>query len=275
MTTALLPRRLRQRFLTALVYRHPQGLTSAEVQAKIFILTRGNEFAATRLYNFFYYQGRYSSFECHLDLRGLTAQGFLHCHAGRYIAPEPLPLPPSWQRALDEFMFLENPRLPGDSLSEYIQAHFPDNPVTQTAQEAIFTIGYEGRSFDSYVQHLLTHEIKVLVDVRYNPYSQKPLFSRAPLSAYLEHVKIDYRHVKNLGIPGSLRKAGISRTALFAQYQRDLAKFPGDLSLVQELLLQQENLALTCFERDPEHCHRNCLSSRLAQSPARPIVHIV
>ena len=269
-----LPRRLRQRFLTALLFKHPQGLTRAEVLAKIFILTRHNEFARAELYDFFYRSEKYSSLECSLDLEELATNGFLRRVAERYVAPAALPLPRKWQDWLEEFMFLENPRLPANTLSEYINKKYPPNLAQTDTPGAIFTVGYEGRSFDNYIQQLLTHSIKLLVDVRYNPYSRKPLFGRGDFHRYLPLVGIDYRHLKNLGIPGTQRRANISRTDLFARYRRDLSKFPGDMALMQELLGQQRNLALTCFELQPEHCHRHCLAAELARTTPRPIRHI-
>ena len=53
------------------------------------------------------------------------------------------------------------------------------------ASYAFFTIGYEGRAIDEYMNLLLENHVKVLCDVRKNPISRKRGFSKTALSEEL------------------------------------------------------------------------------------------
>ena len=54
----------------------------------------------------------------------------------------------------------------------------------------IFTIGYEGRTIKDFVQCLLRWKVNIVADVRLNPLSRKPFFSKT--SNYLEN-QINFR----------------------------------------------------------------------------------
>ena len=54
-----------------------------------------------------------------------------------------------------------------------VDAERPSSNIT-----ALYTIGYEGISLEAYLNKLIKHDIKVLVDVRNNPISQKFGFSK-------------------------------------------------------------------------------------------------
>lgn len=64
----------------------------------------------------------------------------------------------------------------------------------------LYTIGYEGISLEAYLNKLIKHDIKVLVDVRNNPLSQKFGFSKSQLIRYCEGLHIEYTHFGEVGI---------------------------------------------------------------------------
>ena len=76
---------------------------------------------------------------------------------------------------------------------------------TQT-NKCLFTIGYEGRSIDEYLNLLIKNNIKVLCDVRKNPLSRKYGFSKQSLQKNLAQLNIQYLHIPRLGINSHLRK---------------------------------------------------------------------
>src|SRR6516165_8969780 len=64
----------------------------------------------------------------------------------------------------------------------------------------IFTIGHSNRSLDEFLDMLLAHEIKVLVDVRTIPRSKhNPQFNSEQLALALKKRKLSYEHMKDLG----------------------------------------------------------------------------
>ena len=259
-----LPRLYRQRFLVSFIFRHSAGLTQRELMDKLFLLTRHYPGLTTNFYNFFYYEQKYLSLECVLDLEELVTHGYLTRQNDLLQAAQDISLPKKLDEILNEFFFLEIPRLPGGpALATYILSEYPYVRPACAAARGVFTVGYQNRTFDNYLSTLLESGIDTLLDVRYNPYSQKALFSRQDFIRHLPKFKIHYQHIKALGIPGSLRKSGLSKAQLFAYYQRNLTNHESDLKAINELVQQPRRVALTCFERQPQDCHRQYLARRV------------
>jgi uncharacterized protein (DUF488 family) len=127
------------------------------------------------------------------------------------------------------------------------------------------SLGYENRSLDELIANLLAESVTVLVDVRLTPLSRKPGMSKRRLAAALDSVGIRYLHLRALGNPKDNRvpfRAGEPHSyelfrALLRQDQGADA-----LSHVAELL-DGERVALLCFERDHDLCHRRLVAEEL------------
>lgn len=150
-------------------------------------------------------------------------------------------------------------------------------------KNTLFTIGYEGISIDTYINKLLQNNIKTLVDVRKNAYSNKFGFSKKEFMYCLERSGIKYIHIPELGIESEKRqelktaKSSASsgydlfgngvrsiENKLFEDYKNNL---PTKQKYIEELLeiLKQDNLiAITCFEADYKCCHRYVLAESLS-----------
>lgn len=129
------------------------------------------------------------------------------------------------------------------------------------------TVGYEGRTLESYLNMLLQAGVTLLCDVRRNPISRKYGFAKSTLSNACNGVGIRYEHLPELGI-SSERRQGLETQeaydALFEEYR--LVSLPSQteaLNLIQSWIAGGERVALTCFERLPHQCHRHCVSDAL------------
>lgn len=135
---------------------------------------------------------------------------------------------------------------------------------------ALVTIGYEGRSPEAYLNELLRVGITVLCDVRRNPLSRKLGFAKSTLAKACAAVGIRYEHVPELGIASEQRKSLETQAdydALFDEYAREsLPRQGAALAKIAEWMRAGERIALTCYERAPEQCHRHCVAEALAQS---------
>ncbi|GER82811.1 hypothetical protein KTAU_14480 [Thermogemmatispora aurantia] len=155
--------------------------------------------------------------------------------------------------------------------------------VSRGAEEAVclFTLGYEGLSLDAYLSLLLSHGVRLLVDVRRNPFSHKFGFARRRLAQALYEVGIAYLHLPALGVPSELRRelaTEESYRALFVHYATDLLpQARASIERLAALIAEQRRVALTCFEADPGHCHRAVLAAYLQQQGyiEAPIVHLM
>ena len=132
----------------------------------------------------------------------------------------------------------------------------------------IVTIGYEGKSLESYLNALLRGSVTLLCDVRRNPLSRKYGFSKGTLSASCSGVGIRYEHLPELGIASEERQdlsSQASYDALFAVYERDhLPLQTAALRKIQRWVTDEHHrVALTCFEAQPCQCHRHCVAEAL------------
>ena len=68
----------------------------------------------------------------------------------------------------------------------------------------IFTFGYEGLSLKAFIARLKSARVETVIDVRANPLSRKPGFSkRAPSPRLCESAGIDYDHRPAVGCPNA------------------------------------------------------------------------
>ncbi len=129
------------------------------------------------------------------------------------------------------------------------------------------TIGYEGHSLESYLTVLLKSGVTLLCDVRRNPISRKYGFSKNTLARGCEGVGLRYEHVPELGISSDRRQSLDTQAdydALFADYERDSLPTQGaSLAKIQGWMDAGERVALTCYEHQPNQCHRHCVARAL------------
>ena len=141
------------------------------------------------------------------------------------------------------------------------------NKKPKQKERCLFTIGYEGRSIDEYLNLLIENNIKVLCDVRKNPLSRKYGFSKQSLKEKVTKLNMQYLHIPNLGINSQLRKSLKTEQDyknLFFLYEKEI--LPSEESGLNEIIIslkEKKRVALTCFEAEPEMCHRHCISSTL------------
>lgn len=128
------------------------------------------------------------------------------------------------------------------------------------AASKLCSIGYEGRSLEGYMNTLLKAGVTILCDVRKNPLSRKFGFSKKMLSHVCAELDIRYEHRPQLGINSDERQelnTLVDYQALFQRYEQ--TTLAGEVEAVQEIshwIQSGECVALTCYERLPEYCHR-------------------
>lgn len=135
----------------------------------------------------------------------------------------------------------------------------------------LFTIGYEGISLEAYLNKLLKNDVKVLVDVRNNPLSQKYGFSKSRLQRYCNSLNIEYIHFAEVGIQSEFRrelKNQANYDMLFNSYrEKTLSKTLTTQERIFTLLIEKQRIALTCFEANICQCHRKHLAEAITRLP--------
>lgn len=149
--------------------------------------------------------------------------------------------------------------------------------ISGSDQKSIYTIGYEGLHVEGYINKLIRNGIKLLCDVRHNPLSRKYGFSKRCLSALLPKFGIEYLHIPELGIESQNRKGletSSDYTILFDDYRKSLLGRQIGLTKIMQEFKTHKRIALTCFEREAQSCHRHCITDFLTLHSRITVCHL-
>lgn len=271
----------RQKLLLGLVEIFKRKLTNTDLQKYLFLLTRLED---EKSYHFVPYKFGCFSFQAYNDKHKLISKGFLK-DSKEWV------LETSQTKYKDMLTFEDNKRLwqvkkeygelKGDDLVKHVYMQYPYFAINSTIAKRIlskselerveesrpinngtilYTLGYEGKSLEEYLNILLKNGIKLLCDVRKNPLSRKYGFSKKTLKNAIESLGMEYRHIPELGIASDSRKNLNSTNdyeKLFDTYERDvLVTQSNSLKIISDLINDKQRVALTCFELLPSMCHR-------------------
>jgi uncharacterized protein (DUF488 family) len=152
-----------------------------------------------------------------------------------------------------------------------------DAPKPFAAHIAVYTMGYEDRSVDGFLNKLLRAGIRRIVDVRANPVSRKYGFARSSLSSLAGKLGLAYCHIPELGI-SSERRRGVHTSSefkdLFGYYEREILPAESDAVAKVGELMKDGPSVLVCMEKEAVDCHRSRLATRVAGLTNLNIVHL-
>lgn len=271
----------RQMLLLALLQRFGGKLSKIDLQKYLFLFTEICE--KEKSYEFVPYQYGCFSFQSYADRRRLVEVGAIVESNNWQLANDDdyISQIPQQIRNKLEMFYNKFKSVSGDDLVKYIYRTYPyyaiNSKIAQekmTAEEmsvinaakpvcedyAFFTIGYEGHSFENYLNRLIMNNIKVLCDVRKNPLSRKYGFSKTTLSETLKNLGIKYIHIPELGIVSEERqelKTQKDYDRLFDKYEANTLKQNlKALDQLESIFMKDKRIAITCFEKDHCMCHR-------------------
>lgn len=281
----------RQKRLLALVDALGGEVNNLDFQKLLFLFC--NDVEDVPSYEFVPYKYGGFSFTSYADKRRLIQHGYLEdverewCLTllGRSIATIATPA----RKKMDSFV-QRYAHLRGDTLVADVYRRYPyhaihseiahnllanDALALQAIQQAtplrpcpgICTIGYEGLTLEGYLNKIICAGVSLLCDVRRNPLSRKYGFSKKTLSNACESLGIAYIHLPELGIASEERRDLVTLedyTALFDLYRRKtLQNQANSLEKIYQWVVTGQLVALTCYEADPQRCHRQCIAIEL------------
>ena len=132
----------------------------------------------------------------------------------------------------------------------------------------LWTIGYEGKTFDEFVGELAGAGVQLVIDVRAVAASRRPGFSKTALAAGLREQEIDYLQLRDLGTPKAGRDAARKgRTQEMRRiYGRHLETPEAELAMEQALSAAGDRRsALLCYEAEAGCCHRAMVAELLVE----------
>lgn len=266
----------RQRFLLDFIRHLPGGARSTDLQKLVFLYTMKDQ---SDFYEFVPYMYGPYSFQLAEDVNTLRNNGFLMTIGTKI-------------RAKDEIEDANPYNVPierGDSLIRKAYKEYPYYAINSEIisriftekekknyqvekesyfkdEQKLFTIGYEGKSIESFCNTLIQNGIRTLCDVRKNPVSRKFGFSKKKLEHIIKTIGINYIHIPELGIESDKRIALNSMAdydALFSEYKANLPSMKQKIDSIYNILSDHNRIALMCYEKDPRMCHRHVIRDYL------------
>ncbi|HYQ47791.1 MAG TPA: DUF488 domain-containing protein [Thermodesulfovibrionales bacterium] len=131
-------------------------------------------------------------------------------------------------------------------------------------KSVVYTIGTGLRSFEDFIEILLSYEIRAVIDVRSYTKSKLPHFTGRTLANLLAANSISYH---SLGRElGGLRKGGYTAYIITEEFREGIRAL--------ERIAREALSAVLCAERFPWKCHRKWISLEL-QKQGWEVRHII
>lgn len=138
----------------------------------------------------------------------------------------------------------------------------------------VHTIGYQGKKITQFILELKENHIVVLVDARSHTGGRKLEFCKKNLTKSLNENGIKYVHYRELGTPEYLMKVMKEKgTYSMDEYALHLDSQPEVLTRVVDEI-QDESVAIMCFEKDYKECHRSVVADRISKLVGTNVKHI-
>lgn len=280
----------RQKILVGLLKAFGGKLSAVDFQKYLFLYSQ--EFTTEPSFEFVPYKFGGFSFQSYADRRRLIEVGVLAEGEEWRVKDKSLLNDIDVDMTSFDKLYSRYSKLKGDALVKDIYERYPYYAINseiasklmdkkqlaaiRAAQPKInkqcfFTIGYEGSSFEGYLNRLIRNDIRTLIDVRRNPLSRKYGFSKSTLSDKLTRLGIEYIHMPELGIASDRRQELNTQSdynRLFASYEkRELKSNKVGLENLFNIFLKRKRVAITCFEAEVCMCHRGSIVKALSALP--------
>ena len=283
----------RRKIILALLQLFEGQIDKISLQKLLFLFTKRQ---AKAEYDFIPYHYGCYSYSANADLTAMVSKGILSettSHFSKVDTTDYIKTLKDTDRKLLQEMKFHYGNMTANALMKHTYLNFPywainskkaneilspeqlekvNDSRPKGSETILFTIGYEGISLEEYLNRLLKNNIKVLVDVRCNPFSMKYGFSKSQLLRYCENLGIRYVHFPEVGIQSEQRQELNTQAdydKLFAVYrQNNLTKTTISQEKILNLLKENKRIALTCFEANISQCHRKHLAEAIASLPS-------
>jgi uncharacterized protein (DUF488 family) len=140
----------------------------------------------------------------------------------------------------------------------------------------LYTLGYEGLDVVAFIACLRSASVRQVVDVRENPFSRKPGFSKKALAGALLAEGIEYLHAVELGCPREIRERH-KRDRDWGRYEAAFREYLGSQGAAVASvarLAREKAICLVCFEADFNRCHRSFVGEAAVALGAPALEHL-
>jgi len=281
----------RQKILLHLLRESGGRAGKLQVMKWAFLLSRADSSGGSAFYQFLpYHYGPYS-FCLAQEMDALAKRDYVRLEGdktwaltelGRQARPQvDQPVRADLWRILKDHRELSNSSLLRSVYQRYpwfsINSKVTQHQARPEADCAVYTAGYEGQSVDGFLNELMTHGIRRIIDVRRNPIARRYGYHKSTLHRLAGYVGIDYAHFPQLGIASEERQELHTfgdRLELFDRYAATTLKTEREAIAEVARLMQERPSVLVCLEAEPECCHRSRLAVPVSKKSGLPIVHL-
>lgn len=143
----------------------------------------------------------------------------------------------------------------------------------------VYTIGYKGKSLETFINQLRAAQIGTVIDIRLRNTSHLAGYTKRDDLAFLlqEGFDIAYEHHPELAPTAEIREAYLADgdwVAYEAHFVPLLRARQAEI-VGEDVLLRYQRLCLLCAEAEPDHCHRRLVAEYwAAHLPDVRIVHL-
>jgi len=215
-------------------------------------------------YHFFAYKQGPFSHLCFYDLRKMRDNNLVNGQETAITADGKKALSDRKHEHAIKAMFNKFPS--EKKITDYVYKNYPKYTIKseliehepEKATPSFFTLGYEGKDIDQFLNALVSNKIDLLIDVRKNPFSMNFIYIKDALMKKLKDVNIDYLHIPELGIESEDRKNLKTKEdydRLFEKYRKTLPLKEVYINRIIELG-KMRRVALLCYEANSNFCHR-------------------
>ncbi|OGF63674.1 MAG: hypothetical protein A2Y62_02170 [Candidatus Fischerbacteria bacterium RBG_13_37_8] len=283
----------RQKFIIALLISQDKKIDKSSMHDIVYQFAQRQK---TPFYSFVFLNSKPFSFQLNKDILYLLMRGYISSEHGNWI-PEVKNESIKNSMKSEDIQFIKSisNKLDNDKngfsknkMPRFLQLatkngelipkkHTKKSLCPERNKISLFTIGYEGKSIDYFLNQLMSNGIRLLIDVRNNPLSRKYGFSSKQLSKFCKYINIDYLHLPELGIASSLRKKLVTVSDyknLFLAYKSRISQ--NCENIILKIIKEAKDLnriAMTCFEADYRFCHRSIIAE-LIESKSRNTISI-
>lgn len=255
----------RQRFLLAFICQINSGVVLTDLQMLIFFYSMKE---SLNFYEFLPYRFGPYSFQLAKDTEILCRDGYITLindtikSVGEYRLDNLFDIEEERGKELLRKILSLYPYFSINSLNhgETVEDFIKEKYIL--SEQTLFTIGYEGKSIEAFLNLLIKNGVKLLCDARKNPLSRKFGFSKNKLAYITEAIGIKYVHMPELGIESNKRRSltiADDYKILFEDYAKTLTEYTLQLTQIYSLLQSYKGIALMCYEKEATMCHRQVI----------------
>ncbi len=135
----------------------------------------------------------------------------------------------------------------------------------ETNIKLFYTIGYQNKNINLFLELLKKNGVKTLVDIRRNINSQKENFSGVELDNILRQHQIMYVSLPSLGPPNEMRYELYDSKNYLAFFDKFRMYLNNNIHYLEKINKLTFPICLLCYEDKASECHRSIVAEKLIE----------